>query len=610
MTPTDEARYAGSGAAVVRRGRTTVVLSDGPAGAARAVWDGLGADSPVTAVLDALAGLPGTSLTTLPPFAAVTVSDDGAAHVLVRGRFRAVLATTSGDEVVDGADVATWHERRVASAVSVVLGTKPRGVAAVLADADAWPLVEGVVRGDEVALVLVPDAVGAPTDPFSAMPLPAPANAVLPAPANAVLPAPVDGVSGAPGDDVPPAPTDDLPSAPVPGPAPEPAGGGFGPVLAVPEVETLLPAAAPGRRFVTEPQPQAEGEPEPEAEPPSLPVGPEPAAVRPPRPPAPPSDRATVAPDATQAGPIDVADDGYAHLWGETVMRTVEDAAVRPDSEDDEADHGASSPAAPTTPEAPSAAPVPAPPAPPAAPLVTSEPGGLIAGIPRTWSTGLAAATASSSAPVEPTPPAQPLADRPAPAPSSSGDDTDHDGHTIMSSELAQLRSGAAPAQDAPAPALPVGAGPQVLALLCVHGHANPPSRVDCRTCGAPLEGEAELAVRPVLGRVQVAGGPRIDLDRPVVVGRRPRSPRSTAGEMPRLVTVASPNQDVSRSHVEVRLEGWHVLVTDLATTNGTVLHRGGQSPQRLHPGEATLIVDGDVVDLGDGATLTFEEIW
>jgi pSer/pThr/pTyr-binding forkhead associated (FHA) protein len=109
---------------------------------------------------------------------------------------------------------------------------------------------------------------------------------------------------------------------------------------------------------------------------------------------------------------------------------------------------------------------------------------------------------------------------------------------------------------------------------------------------------------------MRTSGGEVVELDRTVVVGRRPRAPRTAGADGARLVTVDSPSQDISRSHVEVRLEGWHVLVSDMATTNGTTLLRPGQPPQRLHPGEAVLVADGDLVDLGDGVTLTFEEIW
>jgi hypothetical protein len=51
------------------------------------------------------------------------------------------------------------------------------------------------------------------------------------------------------------------------------------------------------------------------------------------------------------------------------------------------------------------------------------------------------------------------------------------------------------------------------------------------------------------------------------------------------------------------------VLLVDLGSTNGSTLLRPGQAPVRLHPHEATLAVAGDVVDLGDGVQLTFEDL-
>ncbi|NLF04164.1 MAG: FHA domain-containing protein, partial [Actinomycetales bacterium] len=112
---------------------------------------------------------------------------------------------------------------------------------------------------------------------------------------------------------------------------------------------------------------------------------------------------------------------------------------------------------------------------------------------------------------------------------------------------------------------------------------------------------------RGAVGRVRLSTGQEIDLDRPVVVGRKPRVSRVGGTAVPRLVSVPSPEQDISRSHLEVRLEGVSVLVVDLGSTNGSTLLRTGQLPVRLHPHEAVLVVDGDVVDLGEGITLTFE---
>lgn len=105
-----------------------------------------------------------------------------------------------------------------------------------------------------------------------------------------------------------------------------------------------------------------------------------------------------------------------------------------------------------------------------------------------------------------------------------------------------------------------------------------------------------------------VSTGERYDLDRSAVIGRRPRAVRA-AGAVPLLVAVPSPEQDISRSHVELRVEGGDILATDLDTTNGTRLLRNGKDPMRLHPGEQTLLVAGDRLDLGDGVLLSFEGI-
>jgi hypothetical protein len=103
-----------------------------------------------------------------------------------------------------------------------------------------------------------------------------------------------------------------------------------------------------------------------------------------------------------------------------------------------------------------------------------------------------------------------------------------------------------------------------------------------------------------------VSTGERVSLDRSAVVGRRPRAVRAT-GAIPHLVAVPSPNQDISRNHVELRAEGADIVATDLGTTNGTWLLRTGVDPVRLQPGDAALLVTGDRLDLGEGVVLSFE---
>ncbi|WP_047522456.1 FHA domain-containing protein [Microbacterium sp. ZOR0019] len=110
-------------------------------------------------------------------------------------------------------------------------------------------------------------------------------------------------------------------------------------------------------------------------------------------------------------------------------------------------------------------------------------------------------------------------------------------------------------------------------------------------------------------GRVRLSTGQVAALDRTVIIGRRPRSTRASGANLPHLIAVESPQQDISRSHLEVRPEGDTVVVIDLHTTNGSTLLRPGADPVRLHPGEQTLVLSGDVVDLGDGVTVAFEEL-
>ncbi|APX00902.1 FHA domain-containing protein [Arthrobacter sp. QXT-31] len=191
----------------------------------------------------------------------------------------------------------------------------------------------------------------------------------------------------------------------------------------------------------------------------------------------------------------------------------------------------------------------------------------------------------------------------------------DHDGQTIFRSDLptsgAQAGQGQEPGQGAGTPGgenVP-GNGPLVLARVCPGGHANPPTSSQCFTCGAQLPDVAVQVPRPRLGRLRLSTGELIDLDESLVIGRQPSVSRVQGGTMPRLVQVPSPGGDISRSHVEVRLEGWHVMLCDLKATNGTVLVREGQPPRRLAQNEMAIVLDGDIAELGDDVSLRFEEI-
>lgn len=175
--------------------------------------------------------------------------------------------------------------------------------------------------------------------------------------------------------------------------------------------------------------------------------------------------------------------------------------------------------------------------------------------------------------------------------------DTDHDGSTV-------LRSSSPPAP----PAAPVDAGPQVLGIRCSSGHANPPHAQTCRRCGAAMADlDPELLPRPALGRLAFSDGNEVTLDRTVLIGRAPSANRFPKDDPPHLVRVDSPEQDISRTHVELRVEDWDVLLVD-HSSNGTRLVRPGMEPQMLHKGEPVPVRPGSVIDLGDGVTVTLED--
>jgi len=310
---------------------------------------------------------------------------------------------------------------------------------------------------------------------------------------------------------------------------------------------------------------------------------------------------------AAQAGDMD-----YDFLWGATQMRTVEDAAVRPADEDESglafpfpgpasAPYPALAPQLPVDqppaedrrewrqPPVPERQPWQHPAARPAGSAGVERPadplpGGLIDAVP--W-----------AAPAVPTVPTVPTRVSRAPGPATAEAD---DGFTVPRSQLPR------PGERELAPDR---IGPTVRALLCPSGHVNPPSGAVCRRCGAPLPPDTVIVPRPVLGVLRLPAGDEITLDRDVVMGRSPRADFTGADgeERPHVVKLPSADGDISRTHVRVSLDGWHVLVTDLNSTNGTLVTLPDRDPEQLRPGEPTPIPPGTVVTLADGIDFRYE---
>lgn len=208
--------------------------------------------------------------------------------------------------------------------------------------------------------------------------------------------------------------------------------------------------------------------------------------------------------------------------------------------------------------------------------------------------------------------------DNEAPAPAVS--DEDHDGHTIRSDQQKFLRAqmvapgafapgasspGASPV--APQPNTPPPGVSTVFALLCANGHANPTHVNTCQVCLARLGTATTQVPQPILGTVYFSTGEVLKLDRDVIVGRRPAYRPQPGRTQPHIVPVPSPNQEISRTHCEISVNGWDVRVHDLGSNNGTFLLRPGQAPLRITPGTPSILRAGDILDIGDGITIRME---
>lgn len=168
------------------------------------------------------------------------------------------------------------------------------------------------------------------------------------------------------------------------------------------------------------------------------------------------------------------------------------------------------------------------------------------------------------SVPAEPVDPPQDQSSAPAYQPE------DHDGATYVES---------AP----PEPPEPVGVTP---------GRELPPA----------------VVAKPV-AKLVFSTGEVVDVDRTILVGRAPNPGRFASSDKPQLVTVTSPNHEISSTHLEIRpgagADHGSAVVTDLGSTNGTVLVQPGLPPEDLQAGIAVSLIPGAILDLGDGVTIS-----
>ena len=143
------------------------------------------------------------------------------------------------------------------------------------------------------------------------------------------------------------------------------------------------------------------------------------------------------------------------------------------------------------------------------------------------------------------------------------------------------------------------GSGPEVQAVLCPADHVNSPVAARCRVCDASIADRSIVVTgRPSLGMLRFDDGLVVELDRSLLIGRRPTSKDDRTSSFG-LVTVPDEEKGLSRTHVEVVLTDWQIAVVDVGSTNGTVVEAPGEPPVRLRAGESHLVAAGTRVVLG-----------
>jgi hypothetical protein len=104
--------------------------------------------------------------------------------------------------------------------------------------------------------------------------------------------------------------------------------------------------------------------------------------------------------------------------------------------------------------------------------------------------------------------------------------------------------------------------------------------------------------------RVRLPDGAEVEVDVPVLVGRKPSTPRIHVGPAPKLIALPSPGREMSATHLELRTVGDSLVASDMRSTNGTVVLLPDAAPRTLIRGESAVVVPGTRIDLGEGAVL------
>ena len=148
-----------------------------------------------------------------------------------------------------------------------------------------------------------------------------------------------------------------------------------------------------------------------------------------------------------------------------------------------------------------------------------------------------------------------------------------------------------------------------VEARICLDcGHPNPPTIACCRACNAfltPNGGELRSVAQPTRGVIHLSGGNVERLDMDLLIGRNPE--REPLRHHQRAVVHGRGDRSVSRRHIDVRLDGWQVVVINLKADEHTIVESVDGTKTPLPPGVPRTLQAGDTVRYG-GSWFRYEE--
>jgi len=163
---------------------------------------------------------------------------------------------------------------------------------------------------------------------------------------------------------------------------------------------------------------------------------------------------------------------------------------------------------------------------------------------------------------------------------------------------IPSARPYAVPSREAAPPAGPAPAVSPTLSLAKVEPGVGAEVAVEAEPeAGLDRTVVVERRTRKLHWVLEAADGAVVDIegDRRIVLGRDPR----TVDQNVTTVPVAGDDQTVSASHALVEVSEGRLIVTDLGSTNGTVVLDAQGRERACVPGEAVEVATDSVIELG-----------